>query len=121
MTKQIGKTNPRLLTLITRLKETSRKNEVGIWRDIADRLESPSRNYAEVNISKISRYASGGETFIVPGKVLGTGALTEPVVVAALNFSSSAADKIEKAKGTCLTIEELLKKNPKGNGVRILR
>ncbi|HUK93375.1 MAG TPA: 50S ribosomal protein L18e, partial [Methanomicrobiales archaeon] len=67
------------------------------------------------------RYASGGETFIVPGKVLGTGALTEPVVVAALNFSSSATDKIEKAKGTCLTIEELLKKNPKGNGVRILR
>jgi len=121
MTKQIGKTNPRLLTLITRLKETSRKNEATVWRDIADRLEAPSRNYAEVNISKISRFARSGETFIVPGKVLGTGVLTEPVVVAALNFSSSAAEKIEKARGTCLTIEELLKKNPKGNGVRILR
>ena len=121
MTKQVGKTNPRLVALITRLKETSRKNEAAVWRDIADRLEAPSRNYAEVNISKISRYARAGETFIVPGKVLGTGALTEPVVVAALNFSSSATDKIEKARGTCLTIEELLKKNPKGNGVRIIR
>jgi large subunit ribosomal protein L18e len=112
MTRTNGKTNPRLLALITRLKETSRKNEAAIWRDIADRLEAPS---------KISRYARSGETYIVPGKVLGTGALTEPVVVAALNFSSSAAEKIEKAKGTCLTIEELLKKNPTGNGVRILR
>jgi len=121
MTKNNGKTNPRLITLISRLKETSRKNEAAVWRDIADRLEAPSRNYAEVNISKISRYARTGETFIVPGKVLGTGALTEPVVVAALTFSSSAAAKIEGAKGTCLTIEELLKKNPKGNGVRILR
>ena len=55
MTRNNGKTNPRLLALITRLKETSRKNDCGIWRDIADRLEAPSRNYAEVNISKVGR------------------------------------------------------------------
>ena len=121
MTRTDGKTNPRLTSLITRLKETSRKNDAGIWRDIADRLEAPSRNYAEVNISKISRYARAGETFIVPGKVLGTGIITQPVIIAALNFSAGAAAKIEKAEGTCLTIEELLKKNPKGNGLRILR
>ena len=36
-------------------------------------------------------------------------------------FTPEDLEKIEKAKGTCLTIEELLKKNPKGNGVRILR
>ena len=121
MTRTNGKTNPRLLTLITRLKETSRKNEVGIWRDIADRLEAPSRNYAEVNISKINRYASGGETILVPGKVLGTGVLEQPVVVAALNFSGSAQSKIQGAKGACMTIEELLVKNPTGSRVRILR
>jgi len=121
MTRTNGKTNPRLMTLITRLKETSRKNEAAVWRDIADRLEAPSRNYAEVNISKISRFARSGEIFIVPGKVLGTGVISHPVVIAALNFSSQAAAKIEKAEGTCLTIEELLKKNPTGNGVRILR
>jgi large subunit ribosomal protein L18e len=43
------------------------------------------------------------------------------VVIAALNFSTQAAVKIEKAEGTCLSIEELLKKNPRGTGVRILR
>ncbi|MDD1671290.1 MAG: 50S ribosomal protein L18e [Methanomicrobiales archaeon] len=121
MTKTNGKTNPRLTSLITRLKETSRKNDCGLWRDIADRLEAPSRNYAEVNVSKVSRYARDGETLIVPGKVLGTGIIARPVVIAALNFSAGAAAKIEKAEGTCLTIEELLKKNPKGNGIRILR
>ena len=72
MTRTNGKTNPRLITLISRLKETSRKNEAAVWRDIADRLEAPSRNYAEVNLSKLSRYARDGETYIVPGKVLGT-------------------------------------------------
>ena len=121
MQKRHEKTNPRLLTLITTLKEASRTNEVALWRDIANRLESPRRNYAEVNISKISRYASGGDTLLVPGKVLGTGALDQAVVVAALNFSGSAETKIRGAKGACLTIEELLAKNPTGSRVRILR
>jgi large subunit ribosomal protein L18e len=43
------------------------------------------------------------------------------VVVAALNFSGSAQSKITKAKGSCMTIEELLAENPKGSRVRILR
>jgi hypothetical protein len=35
-------------------------------REIALRLEGPTRNHAEVNISKISRYAREGETIIFP-------------------------------------------------------
>ncbi len=121
MQRRLEKTNPRLSILISRLKEASRTNEVGLWREIASRLESPRRNYAEVNISKINRYASGGETILVPGKVLGTGVLEQPVDVAALNFSGSAQSKIRGAKGSCMTIEELLAKNPTGSRVRILR
>jgi large subunit ribosomal protein L18e len=121
MQRRPEKSNPRLTALILRLKEASRTNEAGIWREIASRLESPRRNYAEVNISKINRYAGDGETILVPGKVLGTGVLEQPVVVAALNFSGSAQSKITKAKGSCMTIEELLAENPKGSRVRILR
>ena len=47
MTRTNGKTNPRLLTLITRLKETSRKNEVGIWRDTEKFLEDAKEAKAE--------------------------------------------------------------------------
>jgi len=119
--RAIKKTNPRLLNLISLLKDTSRQNDANVWRDIASRLESPSRNYAEVNLSKINRYASGGETIVVPGKVLGSGVLETSVKVAALNFSQSAETKIREAKGQCLTIEELLKDNPKGSRIKILR
>lgn len=115
------KTNPRLTSLISLLKATSRENDVNIWRDIADRLEAPSKNYAEVNLSKINRYATNGDTIIVPGKVLGTGMLELSVRVAALNFSESASEKIREAQGECMSIEQLLSDNPKGSRVRILR
>ncbi len=121
MTRIVQKTNPRLTTLIALLKNQSRENEAKIWREIASRLETPNRNYAEVNLSKINRYAQDGETIIVPGKVLGSGMLEQSVKVAALNFSASATSKITDAKGQCMTIEQLLRDNPKGSGVRILR
>jgi large subunit ribosomal protein L18e len=121
MKRAANKTNPRIQYLVSMLKETSRSNEANVWREIARRLEAPNRNYAEVNIGKINRYANDGETILVPGKVLGSGALDRAVVVAALNFSESATSKIEKAKGTCMSIEDLVKNNPTGSRVRILR
>jgi large subunit ribosomal protein L18e len=117
----VAKTNPRLTSLISLLKNKSRENEAKIWREIASRLETPNRNYAEVNLSKINRYAQNGEIIIVPGKVLGSGVLEQSVRVAALNFSAAATSKIKDAKGQCMTIEQLITDNPKGSGVRILR
>jgi large subunit ribosomal protein L18e len=115
------KTNPRLSNLISLLKNISRENEANVWRDIADRLEGPARNYAEVNLSKINRYAANGDTIIVPGKVLGSGMLELSVTVAALNFSASASEKIREANGECMTIEELVSANPSGSRLRVLR
>jgi large subunit ribosomal protein L18e len=88
-----NKTNPRIRDLISRLKTTSRENDVNIWREIAIRFESPGRNYAEVNLSKINRYAGSGETILVPGKVLGSGVLSESVNVAALLMVRNEQDK----------------------------
>ncbi|MHC1626643.1 MAG: 50S ribosomal protein L18e [Methanoculleaceae archaeon] len=121
MKKASNKTNPRLSSLIATLKRASREHRAPIWKEIACRLESPSRNYAEVNVSKINRYAGDGETIIVPGKVLGSGVLDRQVKVAALNFSESARRKIRRVDGVCMTIEELLADNPTGSRVRILR
>ena len=121
MTKTIMKTNPRYSALISILKETSRANDANVWREIAKRLESPSNNYAEVNISKINRYAQDGDTVLVPGKVLGSGVLSQKVSVAAIKFSGVAEEKITGAEGVCMTIEELVRQNPEGKKVRILR
>jgi large subunit ribosomal protein L18e len=119
--KSIKKTNPIILQLIVDLKTKSREQNVGIWRDIAQRLEKPTKGYAEINLSKINRYSKDNETIIVPGKVLGTGNLNHPVTVAALNFSLTAEMLIADAQGKCLSIEQLMETNPTGKGVRILK
>jgi len=117
---QKRKSNPNLVKLIDELLVASAKNEAKVWKDIAERIAKPRRLYAEVNVSKIERYAKDNETIIVPGKVLGSGKINKKVVVAALSFSESAKRKIEDAGGKCLTITQLLEENPKGSGVRIM-
>ena len=77
MAKKIRKTNPVLLELIHELKKQSNENDVGIWKDIALRLEKPSRNWAEVNLNRISKYILDKETALIPGKVLANGNLTK--------------------------------------------
>ncbi len=69
------KTDMNLVALIEELKKDSRENGAGIWRDIALRLEKPSNNWAEVNLSRLERYTNEGEIIVVPGKVLGAGAI----------------------------------------------
>ena len=95
------------------------ENEAPVWRKVAKELEKPTRKRRVVNIFKIEKYANDGETIIVPGKVLGVGDLSKKVIVAAYSFSSSAREKLEK-KTKILTIEELMKKNPKGKNTRII-
>ncbi len=114
-----SKTNPRLTDLIADLKSTSRENNAAVWRDIATRLEKPRRNHAEVNLGRIERYAREEETVVVPGKVLGSGALDKSVTVAAVDFSSSAATKIDQV-GETVPLEQLLEENPDGANVRVI-
>ena len=114
--KHITKTNQVLLDLVVELKKTATKNKVKIWKAVADELLKPTRRMREVNIDKINRVTKDKDTIVVPGKVLGTGDLDHNVTVAAFNFSQSAKTKL----GNILSIEELLKKNPKGTGVRII-
>ncbi|MGM0771599.1 MAG: 50S ribosomal protein L18e [Halobacteriota archaeon] len=115
------KTNPRIPSLIAVLKDSARENEAPIWRDVAKRLETPGRNYAEVNLSKINRYTAENELVMIPGKVLGAGMLGHAVTVAALGFSATAVDKITNAGGKCMTIEQALEENPAGSGIRIMK
>ena len=117
---QRRKSNPNLSALIDTLLEEGARNKAAIWKDVAERLAKPRRLYAEVNLSKIQRYAREGETILVPGKVLGSGEIDKKVAVAALSFSEKARSKIEASGGKCMTIFELLRENPKGSNVRII-
>ena len=112
--------NPELRELIRFLRR--KYGEVGakIWRDVAERLSRPRSRRAEVNVSKINRYTRPGDVVVVPGKVLGAGRIDHPVCVAAFAFSASARRKIEAAGGECISIRELVERNPKGSGVKIM-
>ncbi len=114
------KTNPHILDLVSGLKKQSREKEVPLWRDIATRLLRPTRQYTEVNLSRLNRYTKDKDLVLVPGKVLGAGEIDHKLTVAALGFSTGAKDKITAAGGSCLTIEELMSQNPDGSKVRIM-
>ena len=114
------KSNPNLTKLITELKILSRENEASIWREIAKRLEKPSRVWPEVNVATIDKHAKANENIVIAGKLLGQGTLTKPVTIAAYSASTSAKSKVENSGGKCIDILELAKSNPKGSGVRIM-
>ncbi len=120
MVKKNTKTNPMLVALIHELKKQAIENDAPIWKDIAIRLEKPSRNWPEVNLDRINKYINEKETAIIPGKVLSDGFLSKKVDIAAWSFSEKSQEKIKKAGGKYMSIEELLKNNPKGKDIRIL-
>ena len=116
MVKRTGSTDMHLRNLIRDLKILGTKENVKLWKRIAEDLSKPTRQRREVNVLRINQHAKAGETVIVPGKVLAEGTLDKKVTVAAWKFSDAAKAKISKA----MTIRQLMKDNPKGKKVRIL-
>ena len=114
--KKLFKTNSTLVELIKELKTHSASQKTDFWKKIALELEKSTRRKRTVNLAKIDKHSKDKETVIIPGKVLGTGSLKKDVIVSAFQFSESAKSKIKNK----LSIQELLKKNPTGKGVKIL-
>ena len=97
MAKVTKKTNPMLIALIQDLKRKS-----------------------QVNLDRIEKYIKENETALIPGKVLSSGNLTKKISIAAWSFSEKSLEKIKKAGGKHMSIEDLVKSNPKAKGIRIL-
>ena len=109
-----------MVGLVRTLRKQSRETGVEIWRNIAKRLSSSRKRRVTVNVSRLNRYTTRGETVVVPGKVLGSGRIDHSINIAAFAFSDKAHSKILKAKGRCLSILDLIKKNSKGSNVKII-
>ena len=118
--KKVKATNPELIALIRDLRKKSRENQTELWRYLAECLSASKRSRIAVNISRLNRYTKEGDTVAVPGKVLGAGKADHPMIVAAFAFSDQAQSKIRKAKGNCLSIRELMEKNPEGTNVKVM-
>jgi len=90
------------------LRKKYSKTKEAIWKDIAERLETPRRKRASVNLRKISKILKKNpdKIVIVPGKVLGIGTLESKAKIAALNFSEKALVEIKK-NGEALSFEDI--------------
>jgi large subunit ribosomal protein L18e len=119
--KDTKSTNPELIQLIRFLKKQSNQKEAKIWREVAKHLAKTRQQRAAVNLSRINRYTQKDNMVVVPGKILGSGAIDHAVTVAALTASEKAKEKLSAAKAKYVSIPELVEKNPKGSNVKIIR
>ena len=119
MSRNSHATNHYLIELIKNLKKTSLEHQVKIWKAIATELEKPARIRRVVNLYHINHICKENDVIVVPGKVLGIGDINKKLTVSAFSFSDNAREKINK-NGKTVSIEELLKTNPKGAHVRIV-
>jgi len=115
-----GKTSSVVVTTIEELRLVSRVKEAPVWRAVADRLEAPDQNWAEVSLDKASANLKEGEIGVVPGRVLGTGSARRGLQLAAFGFTKSAREKLVAAGGKAMTLTEAADSHPKGSKVRIL-
>ena len=113
--------NPERRRAAVMLEKAGKKQRAAIWRDASSMLSGEGKTRVEVNLGRISRAAGDGEAVFVPGKVLGTGVIGKKVTVGAFAFSSGAKSKIEASGGSALTVDEFVRRFPKGSGVRLVR
>lgn len=118
--KKLKATNPELIGLIQELRKKSREKQAEVWRYLAERLAASKRSRMVVNVSRLNRSTNEGDIVAVPGKVLGAGKANHSMTVAAFAFSDQAQSKILQAKGSCLSIRDLIKNNPEGANVKVI-
>ena len=120
MRKPTGTTNPNLANLLIQLRKHSNKHDAEIWKTITKFLKRSNRHRVATNLNNIDRYTKTDEIIVVPGKLLGNGTLSHPITISAWNFSEKARQKVTEVGGSCLSIEELMKKYPKGSNIRVM-
>ncbi|MHA1382510.1 MAG: 50S ribosomal protein L18e [Candidatus Helarchaeota archaeon] len=108
--------NPEKQELLKNLWNSKRR----VWRAVAKKLSKRRKDKIEVNLSRINKLVKENETVVVPGKVLALGTLDKKILLAAYSFSNDCEEKIKKVKGECISIQELIKRNPEGKNVKII-
>jgi large subunit ribosomal protein L18e len=114
-------TSTELSDIIRFLKIKKRENKARIWAVAADQLSRPRRARAVLNLNHVSRSSKSDSLVLVPGKLLGSGAINHRVVVGAFDYSVTAREKIERAGGQCMTLKDFVTRYPKGSNVIIMR
>ena len=94
-----AKRNPEIMETINLAK----KNDL---LDLAKKLSAPRSQYKNVNLDELEE-----DKILVVGKVLGSGEIKRKIRVAALGFSDSAKDSLNKAGCDIKSIRDEIKNN----------
>ncbi len=113
--------NPEAKKLFQFLDRHAKKTKSKMWKGLVNNLTKPKRSRISVNVGKLFRLTSDGDTVAVPGKILGSGLIKHELIVAAYHFTPQAKIKIEAAGGKCINFYELVKKNPKGSNIKMIK
>jgi len=104
------KSNTELVRAIIKLKKSN--------PEVAKELSKPKRKWATINLKELS-HVDGD--ILVAGKVLSAGELEDKKKIVAWCFSEKAKSKIIESKSEAILITDEMKKNPKLNGLAIVR
>jgi len=110
-----------LSDMIRFLKIKGRENKARIWSIAADQLSRPRRARTVLNVNHVSRSTEPDSLVLVPGKLLGSGAINHRVVIGAFEYSEAAREKVERAGGECMALKDFVTRYPKGSNVTMMR
>ena len=108
--------------LVASLEKTARTTKKAIWKDLANRVDKPTRNNTVVNVAKLDNLAKKfkGKTLVVPGKVLSLGNLEEKVTIVAVSASEKAITKIN-GKGKFILLKDFVDAKVKINELVVVK
>lgn len=102
------------------LRKASSKNDAPIWKRLSEFALKPKSARRAINLYKLSKQTENNDIVVVPGKVLGTGAMSHKITLCSFSISNEAASKILEAGGRIIPYTELVEKFPTGKGVKLI-
>lgn len=115
-----------LRLLVKLYRFLARRSEAPFNRVVLKRLFMSRVNRPPMSISRIIRESknSQGKTIVLVGTVTDDDRFTAEIpkmTIAALRFTKTARERIEKAGGECITLDQLAMRAPTGSNTLLLR
>lgn len=104
--------------LLNDLRKAGAKRPV--WKRVREILAGASRREAQVNLYRLNKLSKKDEVVVVPGKLLGVGALDHPLTVAYVEASKTALLGLKQSKATVVPLEAFLKDRANEKNIKIV-
>jgi len=109
-----------ILQMAKQLRGASKKNNAPIWLKLAELALKPSRSRRVINLGQLDKFVNDNDVVVVPGKVLGTGNISQKITLSTFSISTTGAKKVTQSGGKLVDFTHLIKNHPTGKGVKII-